>query len=325
MRSRPNPRRCGASTPFLPLPAAAAITLGEGNTPLHDAARLGLGAVWVKDESRNPTWSFKDRLASAAVSMGRQLSATVIACSSSGNAGAAVAAYAARAGLPCINFTFRGAAGPMVTQMRAYGALVLECAHKGWTAGHCCPPGSSASAGIRTTAYFGPGGRQQSLWDRGLQDDRLRDRRASSTGRCRIGACCRSATAMRFTASGKASRSCARSAGSPARRASPPPSSPARSRSRSPRAPPCRRCASATSRPSHPRSAPTKAPCKHSRRCAHRRRRGHDRQRRTGTLAGAARARDRALCRTRLGRPVRRDRAAARGPARSRAMHAWSR
>ena len=48
----------------------------------------------------------------------------MIASSSSGNAGAAVAAYAARAGLPCIVFTFQGAAGPMVTQMRAYGALV---------------------------------------------------------------------------------------------------------------------------------------------------------------------------------------------------------
>jgi threonine synthase len=87
--------------------------------------------------------------------MGRQLGAKVIACSSSGNAGAAVAAYAARAGLPCVIFTFRGAAGPMVTQMRAYGALVLECAHKDdrWRL---------LSAGVKrfgwypTTAYFGP-------------------------------------------------------------------------------------------------------------------------------------------------------------------------
>src|SRR5258708_36886588 len=48
---------------FLPLAAAEAVTLGEGGTPLHDVARLGPGAGWVKDESRNPTWSFKDRLA----------------------------------------------------------------------------------------------------------------------------------------------------------------------------------------------------------------------------------------------------------------------
>ena len=140
---------------FLPLPADRAITLGEGGTPLHDVARLDLGALWVKDESQNPTWSFKDRLATCAVSMARALGARVVACSSSGNAGAAVAAYAARAGLPCVILTFRGAAGPMATQMRAYGAMVLECADKGdrWRL---------LSAGVKrfgwypTTAYFGP-------------------------------------------------------------------------------------------------------------------------------------------------------------------------
>jgi threonine synthase len=140
---------------FLPLPASEAVTLGEGGTPLHDVSQLGIGTVYVKDESRNPTWSFKDRLACLAVSMGRRLGAKVIASSSSGNAGAAVAAYAARAGLPCIVFTFRGAAGPMVTQMRAYGAMVIELAHKKdrWTV---------LSAGVErfgwypTTAFFGP-------------------------------------------------------------------------------------------------------------------------------------------------------------------------
>ncbi len=113
--------------PFLPVEARDAVSLAEGGTPLVPADRLGpeLGArLWVKDESRNPTWSFKDRLASVVISAARQLGARVIASSSSGNAGAAVAAYAARAGLPCIVFTFQGAAGPMVTQMRAYGALV---------------------------------------------------------------------------------------------------------------------------------------------------------------------------------------------------------
>jgi threonine synthase len=140
---------------FLPLAAADAISLGEGATPLHDASALGLGPLLIKDESQNPTWSFKDRLASAAVSMARRLGARVIACSSSGNAGAATAAYAARAGLPCVAVTFQGAAGAMVTQMRGYGAMVLGCAHKEdrWTL---------VSAGVKrfgwypTTAYFGP-------------------------------------------------------------------------------------------------------------------------------------------------------------------------
>lgn len=140
---------------FLPMPAAEAVTLSEGATPLLDVGALGLGRVLAKDESRNPTWSFKDRLATVAVSMGRRLGAKLIASASSGNAGAAVAAYAAKAGLPCIVFTFRGAAGPMITQMRAYGAMVLQTEHKDdrWTL---------LSAGVRefgwypTSPFFGP-------------------------------------------------------------------------------------------------------------------------------------------------------------------------
>ncbi len=140
---------------FMPLPADAAITLGEGATPLVDVAALGLGAVWAKDESRNPTWSFKDRLACLAVSMARALGARVIGSSSSGNAGAAVAAYAARAGLPCVVFTTKGAAGPMVTQMRSYGAKVFECADKAdrWT---LLTKAVERFGWYPTTAYFGP-------------------------------------------------------------------------------------------------------------------------------------------------------------------------
>jgi len=118
----------------LPVEAADAVSLGEGSTPLVEMPRLahelGVRRLYVKDESRNPTWSFKDRLATVAVSSARRLGARVIASSSSGNAGAAVAAYAARAGLPCVVFTFTGAAGPMVTQMRAYGAMVLAVRDK---------------------------------------------------------------------------------------------------------------------------------------------------------------------------------------------------
>ncbi|HYX03601.1 MAG TPA: pyridoxal-phosphate dependent enzyme, partial [Reyranella sp.] len=74
---------------FLPAAAGEAVSLGEGDTPLLAAPALGLGDLWIKDESRNPTWSFKDRLASAALTMARQFGAKVIASSSSGNAGAA--------------------------------------------------------------------------------------------------------------------------------------------------------------------------------------------------------------------------------------------
>ena len=140
---------------FLPATAADAVTLGEGHTPLLATPGLGLGDVWIKDESRNPTWSFKDRLASSAVTMGRIVGAKLIASSSSGNAGASAAAYAAKAGLPCIVFTFKGAAGPLLTQMRAYGAMVVVVEDKGdrWRL---------QSAGVKelgwysTSPFFGP-------------------------------------------------------------------------------------------------------------------------------------------------------------------------
>ena len=66
---------------FLPAAAGDAVSLGEGDTPLLEAPNLGLGDVWIKDESRNPTWSFKDRLASGALSMAKRFGAKVIASS----------------------------------------------------------------------------------------------------------------------------------------------------------------------------------------------------------------------------------------------------
>jgi len=140
---------------FLAARADEAVSLGEGNTPLLEATNLGLGDVWIKDESRNPTWSFKDRLASSAITMAKQFGAKVIASSSSGNAGAAAAAFAAKAGLPCVVFTFVGAAGPLMLQMRAYGAMVVKVADKAdrWRL---------QSLGVRelgwypTSPFFGP-------------------------------------------------------------------------------------------------------------------------------------------------------------------------
>jgi threonine synthase len=111
---------------FLHATAAEAVTLGEGNTPLLPAPALGLGDVWIKDESRNPTWSFKDRLGSGALTMAKRFGARVIASSSSGNAGAAAAAYAAKAGIPCVVFTVASSAGPLILQMRAYGAMLVK-------------------------------------------------------------------------------------------------------------------------------------------------------------------------------------------------------
>ena len=88
----------------LPLPLdAEPVSLGEGGTPLLRAQRfgstLGLSELWIKDESQNPTQSFKARGMTAAVSMAKHLGATKLAVPTAGNAGGALAAYAARAGL----------------------------------------------------------------------------------------------------------------------------------------------------------------------------------------------------------------------------------
>jgi threonine synthase len=124
---------------LLPVDQADGVSLGEGGSPLHRLDRvgssIGLSNLFAKDETRNPTWSFKDRLACMAVSTAKKIGAKVIVSSSSGNAGAAAAAYAAKAGLPCVVFTFKGTTGPMLTQMRAYGATVVAVENKAdrWT------------------------------------------------------------------------------------------------------------------------------------------------------------------------------------------------
>jgi threonine synthase len=123
----------------LPVAQDDAVSLGEGGSPLHHLEQAGRGIdiprLFGKDETRNPTWSFKDRLACLAVSAAKRMGAHVIVSSSSGNAGAAAAAYAAKARLKCVIFTFKGTASAMLAQMQAYGATVVETESKAdrWT------------------------------------------------------------------------------------------------------------------------------------------------------------------------------------------------
>ena len=95
--------------PLLPVRPAHPVSLGEGATPLVHlerlGRRLGLPRLYAKDESQNPTWSYKDRLCATAVTHAVETGARVITISSTGNHGASTAAYAARAGLPCVIFT----------------------------------------------------------------------------------------------------------------------------------------------------------------------------------------------------------------------------
>jgi threonine synthase len=115
--------------PLLP-PLAAGLSMAEGGTPLHDVSDRvawegGQGPLLVKDETRNPTWSHKDRLNLCTVSAAIASGAPGIVVSSSGNHGAAAAAYAARAELPCIVLTSDTAPPAVQSFLLAYGAAVI--------------------------------------------------------------------------------------------------------------------------------------------------------------------------------------------------------
>jgi threonine synthase len=115
---------------LLPLPTKAdPISLGEGGTPLLRAKRFGaqldLSDLWIKDESLNPTQSFKARGMSVAVSMAKYLGATKLAVPSAGNAGGALAAYAARAGIEAHVFMPRDTPRANIIECREVGANVV--------------------------------------------------------------------------------------------------------------------------------------------------------------------------------------------------------
>jgi len=121
---------------LLPLPAGVdPVSLGEGGTPLLRARTFADGVeLWTKDESLNPTQSFKARGMSVAVSMAKYLGATKLAVPSAGNAGGALAAYAARAGLEAHIFMPRDTPRANILECRELGAhvtlidgLITEC------------------------------------------------------------------------------------------------------------------------------------------------------------------------------------------------------
>src|SRR5216110_3139343 len=121
----------------LPLPASVEpASLGEGGTPLLRAERVADDVdLWIKDESLNPTQSFKARGMSVAVSMAKHLGATKLAVPSAGNAGGALAAYAARAGVEAHVLMPRDTPRANIVECRELGAhvtlvegLITDCA-----------------------------------------------------------------------------------------------------------------------------------------------------------------------------------------------------
>jgi threonine synthase len=111
---------------FLPEVASESrVSLAEGGTPLLVAPALAkqLGVnLLIKDETRNPTGSFKDRIIAVAASVALEKGARGMVCASTGNAGASTAAYAARAGIPGLVLAPAGAPSAKVAVAQAYGA-----------------------------------------------------------------------------------------------------------------------------------------------------------------------------------------------------------
>ena len=112
------------------LPGDPPVSLGEGMTPLLHAKRLGasvgLENLYVKDEGLNPTGSFKARGMSAAVTRARQLGAKALAAPTAGNAGGALAAYAAAAGMAAVIVMPADTPSANVMECQAFGAKVVR-------------------------------------------------------------------------------------------------------------------------------------------------------------------------------------------------------
>lgn len=111
-----------------PVPPDGRVTLGEGATPLLPASTLGaeleMDALFIKDESKNPTRSFKARGMALGVTMARALGARALAAPTAGNAGAALSAYGARASLPVFVAMPLDTPRSIVDECRSYGAEV---------------------------------------------------------------------------------------------------------------------------------------------------------------------------------------------------------
>jgi len=117
--------------PLLPVPAGIAATpnINPGGTKLiradNLARELGMKTLWVKDDSGNPTHSFKDRVVAVALAAARELGFTVLACPSTGNLANAVAAAAARAGMRSVVFVPANLEQQKILSTAAYGGTLI--------------------------------------------------------------------------------------------------------------------------------------------------------------------------------------------------------
>jgi threonine synthase len=114
---------------LLPARAEGAVDLGAGLTPLlradHLGAELGLSDLWLKNDTVNPTGSFKDRVVSVALTRARELGFKIAACASTGNLANSVAAHAARAGMRSVVFIPADLEIPKVVTTAVFGGTLV--------------------------------------------------------------------------------------------------------------------------------------------------------------------------------------------------------
>lgn len=139
--------------PFMPLEAGEVpVSLGEGMTPMIEAPALaaatGVRRLWIKDESQNPTVSFKARGMSAAVTRAKAQGYPGLVVPTAGNAGAALAAYGAAAGMPVRVFAPRTTPRPILDTIEALGATLVRID------GHIGDAGKLAIAYAAESGYF---------------------------------------------------------------------------------------------------------------------------------------------------------------------------
>jgi threonine synthase len=107
----------------------APVTLGEGNTPLCTVSSVsslvGLSQLYFKNESANPTWSYKDRSNTVAISIAKEMGFKKVVAVSTGNHGVSAAAYSAAAGLECVVLCHEDISPTLVRLIHLYGAKAI--------------------------------------------------------------------------------------------------------------------------------------------------------------------------------------------------------
>jgi len=146
---------------FLPVAIDGDLTLGEGDTPLLPAGKAlseftGIGRLLLKNETMNPTWSFKDRGSLTTIAMARQMGEPVTATISTGNMGNSIAAYGARAGIRAVVFVPHYAPLEKIRAMAIHGATVVKVSAPDYSQMKRGVLGLAAELNLRIVSGNGP-------------------------------------------------------------------------------------------------------------------------------------------------------------------------